>query len=118
MKVRTTMTSEGFVQAHLYMIRGDTESITVKQEKDGEEIPFETGDTVTLTVKKLADQPTLIEKKITSFEDGKAIIQFLPEDTKELKFGIYKYDIQKSNGYDVKTIIYYSDFIIKEEVSL
>ena len=118
MKIRIGITSEGFVQAHLYMVRGDTDSITVRQEKDGEEMPFVAGDTVTLTVKKMADRPTLIEKKITSFEDGKAIIQFLPEDTKELDFGKYKYDIQKSNGDSVKTIIYYSDFVIKEEVSL
>ena len=104
----------------LAMIRGDSESITLSL-KDGKAvIPFVTGDTVYFTVKRspIVDEIAL-QKIVTEFnEDGNCIIEIAPNDTKDLEFGSYVYDIQL-NRLDgtVTTIVPCSKFAILQEVT-
>lgn len=102
------------------MIRGDTESIVVScTDSHGIKKPFLYGDKVYFTVKEsVFTDVKLIQKVITDFVDGTAIIEINPEDTKSLKFKTYVYDVQwtKANGV-VTTIISPSDFIIESEVT-
>ncbi len=104
----------------LSMIRGDSESIILSLKKDGNMIPFNQGDTVYFTVKQSSTTEKIaLQKIITEFdEDGNCIIEIEPEDTKELSFRSYVYDIQltDSNGR-VTTIIPCSKFVITEEVT-
>ena len=104
----------------LSMIRGDSESITLSL-KDGEAaIPFVTGDTVYFTVKVSATVDEIaLQKIVTEFnEDGNCIIEIAPNDTKDLRFRSYVYDIQL-NRLDgaVTTIIPCSEFVVLGEVT-
>jgi hypothetical protein len=104
----------------LAMIRGDSESITLSLKDGAAVVPFVTGDTVYFTVKKssLVDEIAL-QKIVTEFnEDGNCIIEIAPNDTKDLGFRSYVYDIQL-NRLDgtVTTIVPCSNFAILQEVT-
>jgi len=105
---------------NMSMIRGDSESITVScSDTNGNIIPLISGDKIYFTVKEDEYRTEKIfQKIITEFTDGKAIINILPTDTKDLKFKTYKYDVQlnRGDGY-VKTIIPVSNFTILSEVT-
>lgn len=106
---------------NISMVRGDTEALTVRLiDEDGvTQVDFEFGDTVYFTVRDaLGDTATTIQKVITGFVDGEAIIEILPADTSSLFFKTYVYDIQwtRADG-QVKTIVPASDFEILAEVT-
>jgi len=105
---------------NIKMTRGDTEEISLScKDVAGIKIDFVNGDIVRLTVKKDINNSTrLIQKEISTFVDGNAIIIIEPNDTKDLRFGKYKYDIQynRVNG-TVKTIIKPSIFEVEGEVT-
>jgi hypothetical protein len=101
------------------MIRGDSDSITVQLSEKDEARPLVDGDTVYFTVKKSPyDTEKALQKVITEFAEGKAIIPITRDDTKDLKFYIYTYDIQItfSDG-TVKTIVPPSRFEVMPEVT-
>lgn len=102
------------------MIRGDSESIIVScKDSNGNPVPFKEGDTVYFTVKETVNtEVKMLQKVITEFEDGKAIIDIKPEDTKHFRFQNYVYDIQltRADG-TVTTIIPPSKFKVKGEVT-
>jgi hypothetical protein len=109
------------VGTNLSMIRGDTESITVSlSDETGNKINFELGDTLYFTIKDNVNTVNkVMQKQITDFnEDGNAVIEILPSDTKELKYKEYVYDIQltREDG-TVTTIIPPSSFVIEGEVT-
>lgn len=102
---------------NLEMIRGDTETITI--EIDDETLKFIDGDVIHFTIKKSPYETVkVLQKIVTSFSDGVATISIAPQDTAELKFGSYWYDIQVtfSNG-TVKTLVPPSTFKILTEVT-
>jgi hypothetical protein len=105
---------------NLEMIRGDTEVLTVScVNSEGEPINFETGDKVYFTVKESVTSTLIIfQKIITEFVEGKAIITILPEDTKNLKFKPYVYDVQLTQADGtVTTIVPPSSFVVGSEVT-
>lgn len=102
------------------MVVGDTSSMHLRISNQGELVPFESGDTVYLSVKRrLRDEEYLLHKAITKFEeDGSVIIPIEPEDTKHLPVGTYKYDIQVTfANKTVKTVIEVSDFVLRPGVT-
>ena len=104
---------------NMSMIRGDTEAFTVACAEDGVARPFVTGDTVYFTVKKtVSDTEKALQKVITSFTNGKALVDISPIDTKNLDAKPYVYDIQIvfSNGTK-KTVISPSVFELTSEVT-
>lgn len=100
----------------LSMIRGDSESISVKLSGDA---TLSTGDSIDMMVRKKAKSPDVyIKKHVTALTNGEAVINILPEDTKDMPFGEYVYDIQwTASGGVVTTIIEKSVFEIREEVT-
>ncbi len=108
------------IGTNISMIRGDSESITIfLKDSSGNSLSFEDEDTLFFTVKdNIKTDKITLQKIITTFQDGKAIIGIDPEDTKGLRFKDYVYDIQlnRADGY-VKTIIPPSKFIIEGEVT-
>lgn len=102
------------------LTRGDSDSIEiVMQDEDGAQINFTTGDTVYFTVKTDDSTATkILQKVITSFTDGKAVINIVPSDTSSLQYGAYLYDIQwnRADG-TVTTIITPSLFVVGPEVT-
>lgn len=104
----------------LSMVRGDSESIVVSfEDSNGLSIPLVTGDIIYFTVKPSVNTSIKsFQKVVTTFVDGKAVIEILPVDTKTLRFGIYVYDIQLSRSDEtVRTIIPASKFKLSAEVT-
>lgn len=114
---------------NIEMIRGDSETIGLtfrhKKKKDqekGDLVEFIKGDTLYFTVKRSVNtERKAIQKKVDLFassKDGEVSINIDPEDTSNLDYGDYVYDIQ-FNKYDgtVKTIIPPSRFVIGGEVT-
>jgi len=100
---------------NLAMTRGDSESITVICTSD----PFVSGDTVTMTLRPEVDEAIALQKVVTEFNDGAAVIGIAPADTANLTMDMdYVYDIQvtRANG-TVTTLVKPSRFTIEEEVT-
>ena len=100
-------------KVNITMTRGDSESLTVTCS-----VPFANGDTVYFTVREDAEGEILLQKIITDFPDGAAVIPIYPEDTEGMDFGDYVYDVQITwaDG-TVKTVIDPSRFRLNEEVT-
>ena len=105
---------------NISMTRGDSEAIKVTvKDTLGNAVPLVTGDTIHFTVREHIRSATkIIEKIITEFDDGEALININPQDTNELSYISYVYDIQltRENG-TVKTIIPPSQLTITGEVT-
>ena len=102
------------------MIRGDSESLTISMEtNEGFDEYFKDGDIVYFTVKEtIATDKKILQKIITSFVDGKAIIEILPTDTQDLRVKDYVYDIQLTKGDEsVTTIVKPSKFSLLGDVT-
>lgn len=100
-------------KVNIAMTRGDSESITVRCSQ-----PFAPGDTVYFTVREDAESEILLQKAVTEFPDGEAVILILPGDTEPLDFGTYLYDIQVTRaGGVVTTLVIPSRFKLNEEVT-
>ena len=60
----------------------------------------------------------LLQKVITEFPSGEALIEIAPEDTKKLDYATYSYDVQlTAKDGTVTTIIPPSDFKVLPEVT-
>ena len=105
---------------NISMIRGDSQSIIVFIiDKDGNKVPLIAGDVIYLTVKRsVYTAEKVLQKVVTQFEDGNATIEITPDDTKDIPFKTYVYDIQfnRADG-TVNTIIPPSNFTIGGEVT-
>jgi UDP:flavonoid glycosyltransferase YjiC (YdhE family) len=69
----------------------------VHYNENNEQIKFITGqDTIYFTVKTSAQTvQKSLQKVVTNFDSsGEAVIEILPEETKDLRFGQYVYDVQ------------------------
>lgn len=98
---------------NISMVRGDSEIITVRCSKT-----FSAGDTVTMTARADVESPIVMQKIVTEFPEGDAVIGILPSDTEGLDFGDYVYDIQAdwADG-TVKTLAGPARLRLTEEVT-
>lgn len=98
------------------MTRGDTFSADICiYQANGKPYNLIEGDAVQFAMKKTAKDPTVLILKNIPIETMKLVLN--PEDTKELDFGTYVYDIQlqKATG-EVCTFITKSYLTLTEEV--
>lgn len=99
------------------LTRGDTARLTVPivNLANNGEYTMESGDILYFTVKKTAkDTDFLFQKSVT----GSNSIHIRPEDTANLSFGKYKYDVQLTTATgDVYTVIEPSTFEVMEEIT-
>jgi hypothetical protein len=105
----------------IYITRGDSETFRVilyDQEEEAKRRFVGEEDTVYFTVKTSTQTiHKIFQKIVTTFEDGEAIINIEPEDTKDLRYDTYYYDVQMVKNGDVTTIITPSQFIVGHEVT-
>jgi hypothetical protein len=95
------------------LTRGDTAQFVITPySSDGSEYELKDGDVVTFTVKKNTyDKQVLIQK--TGLE-----VEIKPEETNDLTYGTYKYDVQMTFADGrIDTFIGPSDFVLTEEVT-
>lgn len=99
---------------NLSMVRGDTESITVRCAQ----APFQRGDTVYFTVREDAESEIALQLTVTEFPDEEAVIAISHDSTEGMDFGDYVYDIQvtRADG-TVTTLVEKSKFTLREEVT-
>lgn len=99
------------------LTRGDTARLTIPitNSASNSEYIMQSGDVLFFTVKKSAkDINYLFQKKVI----GANLIHIKPEDTDNLSFGKYKYDVQLTTASgDVYTVIEPSVFEIMEEIT-
>lgn len=110
----------------IFITRGDTAYITVNvYAPDGSEYALQEGDKLWFAVKrKTTDKDYLISPKELSIginpSTGKqeAVLSIFPQETKNLDFGSFVYDVSLVNTAKnfVNTIIEPSSFTITEEV--
>lgn len=99
---------------NINITRGDTAVLTVPLEASGQPYDMQSGDILYLTVKKSVNDTNYLFQLTST--DG--LFNFLPETTKSLNFGVYKYDIQLTTANeDVYTVIPVSSFKVLEEVT-
>lgn len=96
--------------------RGDNAQLSVDLlNADGSAYVMQTGDKLYLTVNVGARQG---EPLLQLLADSQATFRFVPESTKPLEFGKYKYDIQLSTATgEVYTVIPVSKFEVLEEIT-
>ena len=100
---------------NIEITRGDTGII----EFTPDNYQLKNGDVVYFSVKEnVEDEYYAIQKEIKNFIGNKAVIVINPEDTSDLDYSTYFYDIQLalSDG-TINTVIEKSKFKIKEEIT-
>lgn len=103
------------INNRIYLTRGDTGYIEIDlADEDNDAIELDDSDEVVFTLKESTSNNEAILTK--TLDEG--IVKILPEDTEDLDYGNYVYDIQltRSNG-DVFTIVEPTLFKIMEEVT-
>lgn len=108
------------------LTRGDTLCLKVNIMKDGEPYEVQTGDVVRFALKRnkikadksgYSDEEPLILKELELNEENNLILLLNPEDTKQLPFDTYVYDIEiKFADGSVDTFIDKATFKVTEEV--
>lgn len=100
----------------IHLTRGDNADIIVTiRDLNGDIYELQTGDKLVFTMKiNCNTEDVIIHKDITS----DSIISILHNDTKDLPYGTYKFDVQltTAGGY-VYTVIDPHDFVIEKEVN-
>lgn len=105
---------------NISMIRGDTTPLMFQRKDSNGDVIKLRADKIYFTVKK-SDLPNevLFQKTIedmTFDEDGTYHFVIQPEDTNNLEFKNYSYDLEVIQG-DVVSTISYGEFIIEKEVT-
>lgn len=108
----------------ILLTKGDSAYINVDlTSATGEVYEMQTGDTLTLTVRQLADDTSAV---LLQAESDNTQLHLTPEQTKQLSAGKYSYDIQLSTASgDVYTVVGAADtgtslnnFMILPEVTV
>lgn len=101
----------------MYLTRGDTArfSVNIFNECDDGEYTPSSDDKFTFTVKKDAYSEEILIQKVST---GNPVFKILPEDTKNLDFATYVYDIELATpSGDIYTPVPYSNFNVLKEVT-
>ena len=103
------------VNNNISITRGDSAIFALSIKKDdGSPYEIAEGDTVIFTVKKSTfDTKIITQKKVV---DG--VVRLNPDDTKDLEYGTYYYDVEltQADGF-VSTVISPHKFIVEQEVT-
>ena len=108
----------------IYLTRGDSADLkfpAVQTNEDGTEEPYEfqEGDEVYFRLAQVAGQQVLIEKQCEIDSETNDVVLYLEnDDTKDLKFGTYRYEVELISGTEHYTYIANQPFEIGKEVEL
>ena len=102
------------------IIRGDNKTFTFQRKDKDKNVITEKPDKMYLTIKQNEfERKALIQKTFDNgirFEEDTYYVDFVPEDTDDLSFGEYVYDIEVIDN-DYKNTIKKDAFIIESEVT-
>lgn len=99
--------------------RGRSATIIINvPDANGGGYTLESGEKLLFGVKETAlNEELLIQKTITECTDGVATLKLIPEDTVNLKFGRYIYDVSLESGSDLFDVVTTDAFVIKPNVT-
>lgn len=103
----------------IYLTRGDTAYISVAlADINGEKYLPTEGDKIYFSVKKDVNDEEYSFQLVTACSED-TVFNIIPENTRELEYGKYFYDIQivTADG-EVYTIVEKSNFYLREEVTV
>lgn len=103
----------------LEVVRGTTAkfALEIRDESGNLYVPSD-GDVLKFGVRGAGDNMPIFNKEIMGFVDGTALIVVRPDDTINLHYGVYYYDASLQTSYGFYNIIPYSQFIVKENVTV
>ena len=102
------------------IVRGATETFAITITGANNALyALASGEVLVFGVKKnpAKDAELLIKKTVTSGNNGVYTIKISPEDTSELPFGNYFYDVGVKSGNDFYPVIEASQFVIRMNVT-
>lgn len=103
---------------NISITRGDTASVALELERDNKPYVLATDDSGVLTVKRAIDNEDYVFQKPLVENEG--VLQFIiePDDTKNLEYGEYVYDVQitLADG-GIYTVVSPHKFWVKDEVT-
>jgi hypothetical protein len=103
----------------LEVVRGTTAkfALEIRDENGNLYVPSD-GDVLKFGIRGAGGNLPIFFKEITEFVDGVAVIVLNPSDTVNWYYGVYYYDasLQTSDGF--YNIIPYSQFVVKENVTV
>ena len=99
--------------------RGRSETIrVVVPDANGNAYVMSEGETLLFGVKKAdASGDLLILKTTTECADGVATFQLTPEDTIDLEYGRYAYDVSLKSGVDLFDVVKTAPFVVESNVT-
>lgn len=105
--------------ANIRLVRGTSLTLTVTvTDGDGNPYTMTEQGVVRFGVKQnVTAGEYLVKKEVTVGENGKYSFQLMPEDTEELPFGIYKYDVGLQEGDHYYNVIPCSDLVLCQNVT-
>lgn len=97
------------------LVRGDDGAFTVSKEPEG----FAEGESLCFSLRRrVGAAELLLEKVVDRFDEGVALVEIAHEDTAELDFGSYVYDLQYRDAAGKRhTVVGPAEFRLKGEVS-
>ena len=99
---------------NITLTRGDTGIFNISlQNQDGEDYTPQTGDSLRFALSEGFGKDALVIKDIPI---DTCVLEIEPNDTKDLKFKKYKYDIQFTSSQGKVSTIILGDFIVDNEV--
>lgn len=105
----------GITETDIRITRGDSATLTVELFDDSGKYDLKPGDKLQLCAKKNVNDS---QYAINITADEYATFAFEPDDTKNLEFGTYLYDIQLTlKDGKIYTVIPLSHIIITEEIT-
>ena len=103
----------------LEVVRGTTTRFALEiRDENGNLYAPSDGDVLKFGVRGAGGSLLMFGKEITKFVDGVAVIVVEPADTANLYHGIYYYDVSLQTSDGFYNIIPYSQFVVKENVTV
>jgi hypothetical protein len=108
-----------WMRQKITVTRGRSETIRViVPDANGNPYVMSEGETLLFGVKKAdASGDLLILKTVTECTDGVATFQLIPEDTIDLEYGRYAYDVSLKSGVDLFDVVKAAPFVIEPNVT-
>lgn len=100
---------------NIYLTRGDYAAMDViMTHDDGSEYTLQTGDSLVFTVRRIPGKGEIVIQKMVTAP----LIELDTDDTKDLTFGDYKYDVYLINSLNERIDTFIADkvFTVGEEV--
>lgn len=106
-------------QQDIEIVRGTTNTFSISVFNDeGEPYDLQSGETLIFGIKKDPRELTnLIQKTVAEGTGGVYIVELTPDDTADVPFGKYFYDVSVKSGADFFNVIETSVFDIKKNVT-